>query len=109
MDGLIKSIVDELTIELQATDENFSPSLLETKVKSACREVRNARNYPSTYSKDKIASDMEQFYSNIRNISLYDYNMVGGEFQTNLSENSTSRAWVSRESLFNGIIPIAKV
>lgn len=106
---LREEIVSDLTTELLLTDANFSRELLEAKVRAAIREVMNARRYPGSYSEDRISADMENYYINIRNIALYDYNMIGAEGQKQSSENGIARVYVDRGSLFSGITPIARV
>lgn len=106
---LVKDIIDSLTDELESTDElEVSDTLLSAKVENAYREVRMHRQYPSTYDEEDIESDMERYYANVRAIALYDYNQSGAEYQTSHTENAVSRNWASRESLFRGVIPIAK-
>lgn len=107
-DEIITVVCDELKIEL-AKDATFDEELLLAKVKAAAREVKSIRNYPKTYSDEMIARDMEKYISNIRKIALYDYNQIGIEFQTSSSENSESRSFVNRNSLFYGIIPLSRV
>lgn len=101
-------LLEDLTTELSETDENFKQSLIIPKIKNAIREVKRARNYPKHYTDNMVAEDLQNFYSNIRNIALYDYNIIGGEFQNNSSENGTSRTFVDRNSLFSGIIPLSR-
>lgn len=108
MEELIASIIEDLTIELSLTDANFNSDLLTAKVKSATREVKNIRKYPSSYTQIMIDEDMQEFYSTIRDVALYDYNTVGAEFQTLHNENSVSRTWVDRDKLFNRVIPLAR-
>lgn len=107
--GLEEEIMADLTAELSLTDPNFSAALLLPKVRNAMREVRRARNYPTSYTDTQIEADMYNYFSNIRNIALYDYNQIGGEFQTSSSENSTSRHWMERNKLFAGICAFVKV
>lgn len=104
MEALQNEIFTDLSIELGITD-NADMSVLKVKIKNAIREVKNARNYPSYYDDEKIKSDMENYYSNIKDIALYDYNQIGAEGQVSHSENGTSRAWKDRKECFNGIIP----
>ena len=108
MDELINAIYQDLTAELESTDENFNADLLLIKVKGATKEVKQARHYPSNYTDEMVVSDMNSYYMNIRDIALYDYNIVGAEFQKSSSENSVQRTWVDRNSLFNGIVPISR-
>lgn len=107
--GLEQEIFADLSAELSVSDKNFSEPLLLSKVRNAMREVKRARNYPKTYSDSQIEQDMYDYFSNIRNIALYDYNQIGGEFQESSSENSTSRSWMERNKLFNGICPFVRV
>lgn len=101
-------LIEDLTVELEISDVNFSASLLEVKVKGAIRDVKRARAYPSYYTDDQIETDMEQFYMNCRNIALYDYNKVGVDFQSSHNENSVTSSYTEREKLFAGIIPLSR-
>lgn len=106
---MVTDIIDALTDELSATDElEVSDKLLSAKVENAYREVRAHRRYPSSYDEEDIESDMERYYANVRALALYDYNQSGAEYQTSHNENAVSRNWANRESLFRGVIPIAK-
>lgn len=99
-----EEIIEELTSELEITDENFNPALLAPKVKNAIREVKMKRNYMATsYSEKQIEDDLYNYYSVIKNLALYDYNTIGMEFQSASSENSTSRTMVSRDELLKGV------
>ena len=107
--GLQKEIVEDLATELK-NDPSFDADILEVKVKNAIRDVMGRRNYGATsYSDEKIVKDLEDYYSVIRGIALYDYNQIGAEGQQSHSENSVSRSWVSRDSLFNGVVAFVKV
>ena len=106
-ESLSKEILDDLTSEL-SRDSGFDALILKPKVYNALKEVLRARKYPMSYSEEQINSDLSNYYSNIRSIALYDYNIVGAEFQQSHSENGISRTFGSREKLFNGIIPIAR-
>ena len=101
-------ILEDLTEELSETDPKFKPEFIKPKIKNAIREVRRARNYPKYYTESMIAEDLQNYYSNIRALALYDYNLIGGEFQESYSENGKSGSFVNRNSLFAGIIPISR-
>lgn len=107
--GLEQEIFADLSAELSVSDENFNETLLLAKVRNAMREVKRARNYPKTYSDNQIEQDMYDYFSNIRNIALYDYNQIGGEFQESSGENGTSRSYVDRDKLFSGICQFVKI
>lgn len=105
---LESDILEDLTAELSETDKKFKQSLIIPKIKNAIREVRRARNYPKHYAESAIVEDLEKYYSNIRSIALFDYNMIGAEGQSSSSENGTSRNFIDRDKLFGGIIPLSR-
>ena len=104
---MVQDIVDDLTAELEATDDQFNAVLLSNKVVNAYREICGARKYPSYYTEEQITSDMEQFYNECRNVALYDYNTLGIEWQKTNKENAVSREFVRRSSLFSGVLPLS--
>lgn len=101
-------LLEDLAEELSAADPKFSPELIKPKIKNAIMEVKRARNYPKHYTESAIVEDLENYYSNIRNIALFDYNMIGAEGQSSSSENGTSRNFIDRDKLFSGIIPLSR-
>lgn len=107
--GLEQEIFADLSAELSVSDENFNETLLLSKVRNAMREVKRARNYPKTYSDSQIEQDMYDYFSNIRNIALYDYNQIGAEGNASRSENGVSIGYTDRDKLFCGICPFVRV
>jgi len=105
---LESDILEDLTAELSETDKKFKQSIMILKIKNAIREVKRARNYPKHYTESAIVEDLENYYSNIRSIALFDYNMIGAEGQSSSSENGTSRNFIDRDKLFSGIIPLSR-
>lgn len=107
--SLQDDIVQDLTIELQ-DDSNFNPDLLNVKVANAIREVRLVRNYVATsLSEADIEQDLQNYYSAIRNIALYDYSQIGAPFEDNHVEPGTTRKWTDRQDLFVGVHSFVKV
>ena len=104
---MIENIIEELTTELQ-NEVDFNVDILRLKVQNAYREVKQARNYPSSYTDSMKEADMENFYTNIKAIALYDYNKVGAEGQTQYSADGESIHYVDRNKMFAGILPIAR-
>ena len=104
--GLQDELIADLTIEL-SSEPTFNVDILKQKVIGAIREVKRARKYPSYYTNEQIQTDLYEYYSNIRNIALYDYNQIGIEFQISSSENGISRTYTDRNKLFSGIIPLS--
>ena len=105
---LQSELIADLTLELQKED-GFDSEILTQKVINAIREVRQERRYPSYYTDERIKKDLYSYYSTIRKIALYDYNLVGAEGQSAHSENGTSRTYFERAKQFVGVIPIARV
>lgn len=108
MDEMIRSLYERLAVELQGED-SFNADVLMQKIEGAIRDVKAARRYPTTYGEDRILLDLENnYYQNILDLARYDYNTFGAEGQQMSSENGITRQWVSRRSLFYGILPIAR-
>ena len=108
MEEMIREIIEELTTELSETEgDKFNLSLLTAKVKGAYREVKTAKKYPATYTDAAIERDMVNYYSQVRNIALYDYNQIGAEGQTQYNQDGVSVHYVDRDKLFYGVLPVA--
>lgn len=108
MESLVNEILEDLTTELGLAEE-FDLAVLTSKIRNAYREVKRTRNYQSSHTQEFIDRDMESFYSNIRELALYDFNQVGAEGQTSHSENGTSRAWKERRECLNGVFAFCGV
>lgn len=104
---LQEELINDLMQELLSED-TFNESLLKQKVKNAIREIKTARRYPTSYSQEQKINDLYTFYSNIRNLALFDYNSIGAEFEISHNENSINRTWIDRNKIFNGVLPLSK-
>lgn len=102
MELLLDEILEDLMNELDLLEDS-DIAILTSKIKNAYREVKRARNYPASYTETAIAKDMENFYPNILELALYDFNQVGVEGQVSHNENSTSRTWKSRRECLDGV------
>lgn len=88
----------------------YSDSLLRRKIRQAIKSVMRARNYSGAgYSTAQISEDIENYYSNIRDIALYDYNIIGAEGESYHYEGGTNRTYIDRRRLYNGILPIVVI
>lgn len=107
---IIKDISCELSDELRS-EAGYNPKVLEGKVKDAYRKVRAKRCYHNTsYSDKQIEQDMyENYYSDVKSLALYYYNMMGAEHQVSHSENGVSRTWRSENDILSGVISFVKV
>lgn len=109
MDEMQTELIEDLTAELTITDACFNSDLLTVKVKNAIKDVKRARNYPSSYTDEMINADIVRYYAQARAIALYDYNQVGAENEESHSENNISRSFLDRNKLFAGITPFSRV
>lgn len=105
---LIDEITEELKIELK-DEPNLDDQLLTSKVKSAYREVKAARKYPTFYNDAMIEKDMENFYSQIKALTMYDYLKIGAEGQDQYSADGENIKYSDRNAIFDGVLPIARV
>lgn len=105
MDKLANEIYDELATELGISEET-DLSVLLFKVKNAYREIKKIRNYPDNYTDGMIDKDMERYFSNIRNLAMYDYNQIGAEGELSHSDNTGSRSWANRNTCLEGVVAI---
>lgn len=103
IEELKAEIIEDLTLTMQS-DDSFNADVLATKVKGAIRDVKMRRNYQATSFDDKeIAEDLYKYYNTITRLAEYDYNQLGAEGQSSHGENDTTRGWVSRDSILNGV------
>lgn len=107
VDEIFENLKSEILAD-EAQADLFSENLLMSKIKSAYREVKRARNYPSHYTEQWIEEDMDNFYSNIQDIARYDYNNVGSEGLTQYSADGASLHYRDRDKLFYGIYPVGR-
>ena len=108
---LVDELLAELELDLQS-QPGFSEVLLRSKIESAIKAVERARGYSRlgyTDMSDFWQTDIEQFYANIKDIALYDYNIIGAEGETYHYEGGTNRTYFDRRRLFNGVTPIAEI
>lgn len=113
-DDLRDAILVDLTAQLE-DEPGYKSAVVESKLDTALREVMQARtknyhgSYPESYTEERAAQDLSQYYSHIFNLALFDYNTIGIEFQTSSTENSTTRTYRDRDRLFNGITPLSRI
>ena len=83
--------------------------LIEQLIKQAKQDIVAMRNYPSTYTSERIEADLKNYEAVIVNLVVYDMSQAGEEFMSSFSENGISRNWRKRSELFVGVYPFAKV
>ncbi len=107
MSDLAAAVYENLVIDIDPKRESDYAALA-VKVSNAEKEIRRVRRYPSTYTEEMILEDMENYYVNLYDLAMYDFNQRGAEGQSTVNENGEYRSWVDRKKLLNGVHSIAK-
>ena len=103
----IETVTDEdgVTSDVVVFDQKEDNPYIEQLIKQARNEVVSKRNYPESYTDEKISEDLKKFEDVIVNLSVYDHSQAGEAYMASYSENGVSRSWKDRESLFVGVFP----
>lgn len=105
---IISSILESLKITLGVTEESDIAILTEI-LKDAIAEVKEARKYPSDMPASEIEADLQNYISNIKKLSKYDYAQIGSEFEETHNENGTNRAYMDRRKCLDGVTPCCRI
>ena len=106
----IETVTDEdgVTSDVVVFDQKEDNPYIEQLIKQARNEVVSKRNYPESYTDEKISEDLKQFEDVIVNLAVYDHSQAGEAYMASYLENGISRSWKDRESLFVGVFPFVK-
>lgn len=107
MSEICATVYENLLIDIEPKERDYAA--LAIKVSNAEREIRRVRRYPSSYTEEDITEDMWNYYTNLYDLAMYDFNMRGAEGQSSINENGEYRIFVDRKKLLNGVHPIAKL
>lgn len=99
---------DGVTSDVVVFDQKEDNPYIKQLIKQARNEVVSKRNYPGSYTDEKISEDLKQFEDVIVNLAVYDHSQAGEAYMESYSENGVSRSWKDRESLFVGVFPFVK-
>ena len=96
----IETVTDEdgVTSDVVVFDQKEDNPYIEQLIKQARNEVVSKRNYPESYTDEKISEDL----------AVYDHSQAGEAYMASYSENGVSRSWKDRESLFVFVFPFVK-
>lgn len=78
-------------------------------IDQATQEVINRREYPESYTQDRIGEDLQKYEGVIINLTVYDHSQAGEAYMASYTENGVSRNWKDRDALFAGVFPFVKV
>ena len=102
--GLREEIIAELTVELSG-EPTFKEEILKIKVNDAYRKVRARKAYHHTsFTEEQIEKHLyENHFQDIKNVALYNFNMIGAEFQKSHNENNISRSFLKEDEVMSNI------
>ena len=100
---------DDTTSDVVVFDKKEENPLIEQLIDQATEEIRTLRNYPDSYTDERIDEDLNKYQSIIVNLAVYDYSQAGESYMSSYSENGISRNWKDRKELLAGVFPFAKV
>ena len=104
----IEEVEDEATGEKSdkvVFDEKECNPLIEQLLDQARNEIIRRRNYPKTYTQERIDSDVKNYEDIMVDLAVYNRSQEGEEYMASLSENGVNRTWRNYESLFVGVFP----
>ena len=107
----IEEVEDEETGEKSdkvVFDEKECNPLIEQLLEQARKEIIRRRNYPKTYTQERIDSDVKNYEDIMVDLAVYNRSQAGEAYMASFSENGVSRTWKDRESLFVGVFPFVK-
>ena len=68
---------DDTTSDVVVFDEKEENPLIEQLIEQATEEIRTLRNYPDSYTDERIGEDLKKYQSIIVNLAVYDYSQAG--------------------------------
>lgn len=106
MTELITELCNELDIAEDTEDVEYKKLI--SKLNSAVKAVKRVINFPKSYTENQIADYLDEYYDNIKDLTLYDYLADGATGEISHSENGINRTWKSRRECFLGIVSFAE-
>lgn len=79
--------------------------ILEELLKKAIESVKKVRNYPSSWTDEKIQKDLANYEDTIINVVIYDFNKEGMEFENSHTESGVTRQFSSRAKVMADVLP----
>jgi len=103
---LIAELCTDLSIPNNTEDAKYKK--LMSKLNSAIKAIKRVIDFPDYYTEEMETAYLDNYYDNIKDLTLYDYLQNGATGELNHSENGTNRTWKSRRECFYGIVSFAK-
>jgi len=107
---LMEQLIDELCTDLEINNdtEDSEYKKLISKLNSSVKAIRRVINFPVYYTEEMITNYLNDYYDNIKDLTLYDYLQDGATGELMHNENGTNRTWKSRRECFIGIDSFAE-
>lgn len=106
MTQLIAELCEDLDIENNTEVSEYKKLI--SKLNSAIRAIIREINFPKSYTEKMKADYLDDYYDNIKDLTLYDYLQNGATGELIHNENGTNRSWKSRRECFVGIVSFAE-
>ena len=107
--GQVIILEERLLQDLKVDFEDDCPEdpVILLSIQRAIRSFKKKRNYPKSFSEEKILNDMEHCYDCIYDLALYKLNKHGNEFENSHSESGSSQHWDSETDIYlnHGVFP----
>lgn len=107
---LLTQLIAELCIDLEITNntEDSEYKKLISKLNSAVKAIKRVINFPESYTEQMENDYLDNYYDNVKDLTLYDYLQNGATGELTHNENGTNRTWKSRRECFVGIVSFAE-
>ena len=103
---LIAELCNDLDIRNNTEDPDYK--ILISKLNSAIKAIKRVINFPDSYTEEMERDYLDDYYDNIKDLTLYDYLQDGATGEVTHNENGTNRTWKSRRECFYGIVSFAE-
>ena len=109
-ENTLTQLIAELCTDLDITNstEDAEYQKLISKLNSAIRAIIRVINFPAYYTEQMRKDYLDNYYDNVKDLTLYDYLQKGATGELTHNENGTNRTWKSRRECFLGIVSFAE-
>lgn len=103
---LIAELCEDLGIVNDTEDAEYKKLI--SKLNSAIKAIKRAINFPISYTEQMEKDYLDDYYDNVKDLTIYDYLQNGATGEVTHNENGTNRTWKSRRECFLGIVSFAE-
>lgn len=103
---LIAELCEDLGIANDTEDAEYKKLI--SKLNSAIKAIKREINFPSSYTEQMEKDYLDDYYDNVKDLTIYDYLQNGATGEVTHNENGTNRTWKSRRECFLGIVSFAE-